>query len=65
MGHINITYGFVEFDDEGNVGDACDEDIEYLTTRIISALEDIVTEFEEIIESDKSILNQLKTEFEI
>lgn len=65
MGHINITYGFVEFDDEGNVGDACDEDIEYLTTRIISALEDIVTEFEEIIEFDKSILNQLKTEFEI
>jgi len=65
LGHINITYGFVEFDDEGNVGDACDEDIEYLTTRITSALEDIVTEFEECIEFDKEILKQLQTEFEI
>ena len=65
MGHINITYGFVEYDDDGNIGDACDEDIEYLTTRIISALEDIVAEFEESIEFDKAILKQLQTEFEI
>lgn len=64
-GTINLTYGFVEFDDEGNIGDACDEDIEYLTTSITSALEIIVKEFEESIESDKVILEQLQTEFDI
>lgn len=65
MGSINLTYGFVEFNDEGNVGDACDEDIEYRTTDITYALENIVTEFEESIESDKNILEQLQSEFSI
>lgn len=65
MGSINLTYGFVEFDDDGNVGDACDEDIEYCTTGITSALENIVKEFEESIESDNVILEQLKSEFNI
>ncbi|WP_395548425.1 MULTISPECIES: PIN domain-containing protein [unclassified Lacrimispora] len=65
MGSINLTYGFVEFDDDGNVGDACDEDIEYCTTDIISALENIVIEFEESVESDKVILEQLQTELNI
>lgn len=65
MGSINITYGFVEFDDDGNVGDACDEDIEYCTTGITSALENIVKEFEKSIESDKVILEQIQTKFNI
>ncbi|MDF3000994.1 MAG: hypothetical protein K0Q48_1113 [Bacillota bacterium] len=65
MGSINLTYGFVEFDDDGNVGDACEEDIEYCTTDITSALENIVNEFEESIESDKVILEQLRSEFNI
>ncbi|MGI5881354.1 MAG: hypothetical protein ACOX6L_12385 [Syntrophomonadaceae bacterium] len=65
MGSINLTYGFVEFDDDGNVGDACDEDIKYCTTDITSALENIVKEFEESIESDKVILEQLQSEFYI
>lgn len=63
MGSINLTYGFVEFDDEGNVGDACEEGIEYCTTDITCALENIVKEFEESIESDKIILEQLQSEF--
>lgn len=64
-GYISITYGFVDFDDEGNVGDACDEDIEYNITGITSAIENIVQEFEERIETDKIILEQLKAEFNI
>lgn len=65
IGSINLTYGFVEFDDDGNVGDACDEDIEYCTIHITSALENIVEEFETSIESDKAILELLQTEFNI
>ena len=63
IGCINITYGFIEFDDDGNVGNGCDEDIEYYTIDITSVLNNIVKEFEEIIESDKAILEQLQTEF--
>ena len=65
IGCINITYGFVEFDDDGNVGDACDEDIEYSTTDITSALENIVEELEESIGSGKVVLEQLQAEFNI
>ena len=53
----------MEFNDEGNVGNACEEDIEYHTTAITSALEDIVIELEESIESDKIVLEQLQLEF--
>lgn len=30
-GNIKITYGFVDFDDDGGIGDSCDEDISYQT----------------------------------
>jgi hypothetical protein len=62
-GSINITYGFVEIDDEGNIGDACDEDIEYRTSNITCVLENIVEEFEKSIKSDKIIFERLKSEF--
>lgn len=65
LGSINITYGFAEFNDEGNVGDACDEDIEYHTADITSTLENIVIELEESIKSDKIILEKLQLKFNI
>lgn len=64
-GFINLTYGFVEYNDDGNVGDACDESIEYYTTDIILALEKIVEVFEENIKYDKDILEQIKLNFSI
>lgn len=64
-GSINLTYGFVEFDDNNNVSDACGESIEYCTTDITSTLENIVDEFEKNIKSDKVILELLQSEFNI
>lgn len=64
-GSINLTYGYVKYDDDGNIGDACKDDIEYCTTDITYALENIVKEFEDGIESDKSILELLQSEFEM
>lgn len=64
-GSIILTYGFVDYDDDGNIGDACNNDIEYITDNIVTALENITKEFEKNIKSDKIILQQLQTQFSI
>lgn len=63
MGYINITYGFVEFDDEGNVGNACDEDIDYHTNSIVDAIEKIVVELEASISPDRTLMEQIQSKF--
>ena len=39
---IDIMYGFMDFNDEGNVDDGCEEDISYNTDSIIDRINEIV-----------------------
>ena len=64
-GNIEITYGFVEFDDDGGVADACDEDIDYRTGRIIESIIKIVNELEEFVGNENEIVEEIRNTFDI
>lgn len=64
-GNIEITYGFVEFDDDGGVADACDEDIDYQTGRIIESIIEIVNELEEFVGNENEIVEEIRNTFDI
>ncbi len=64
-GNIEITYGFVDFDDDGGIGDACDEDISYHTREIIEYITEIVNEFEEYVNRQLVIVELIKEHLDI
>lgn len=64
-GRIEISYGNVEFDENSNIGDACEESIVYYTEEIKDFVEKIVEEFEEYIEEGLGIIKKIKKTFEI
>lgn len=64
-GGIDITYGYVEFDDDGGVGDACDEDISYQTGEIIEELEDFVMQFEKMVDRETRIMEKIIEKFDL
>lgn len=64
-GNIEITYGFVEFDDDGGIADACDEDIDYQTGRIIVSIIKIVDELEEFVGNENKIVEEIRNIFDI
>lgn len=64
-GTIEITYGFVDFDDDGGVADACDEDIDYQTDKIIESIIEAVDELEKFVCNNNEIVGELKDSFDI
>ena len=62
-GNIEITYGFVNFDDDGGIGDACDEDIAYHTNSIIEYVQGIVNELEIYVKEETKIVKLLREHF--
>ena len=64
-GNIEITYGFVKFDDDGGVADACDEDIDYQADRIIASIIEIVDELEEFVGNEKEIVEEIRNIYDI
>ena len=64
-GNIEITYGFVDFDDDGGIGDSCDEDISYQTSGIVDCIQEIVNEFEEYVNEQLRIVDVFKEHFDI
>ncbi len=64
-GNIEITYGFVNFDDDGGVSDACDEDILYQTNGIVDCLSEIVNEYEEYVSEEQNIIDKIRNEFNL
>lgn len=65
VGNIEITYGFVEFDDDGGIGDACDEDISYQTTKVIECIEEIANEFEEFVNEELGVVDKIRDALEL
>ena len=64
-GNIEITYGFVDFDDDGGIGDACDEDIAYQTDGVIECVEEIVNEFEAYVKEESDIVEKIRDIFNL
>lgn len=64
-GNIEITYGFVDFDDDGGIGDACDEDISYQTESVIEYTEEIVNEFETYVNRELNVADKIRELFEL
>lgn len=62
-GNIEITYGFVDFDDDGGIGDSCDEDILYQTSEIIEFIEEIAEVFEKYVNKESVIVDKIRDTF--
>ena len=65
IGNIEITYGFVDFDDDGGVEDACDEDIAYQTDEVIEYIEEIAGELERYVSGELGMVAHIKDCFDL
>lgn len=65
QGFIQIEYGFVSYNEEGNIDDSCDEDTRYETYEVINQLEKIVSNFEGFVEKEKEIKKRLVQTFNL
>lgn len=64
-GTIEITYGYVNFNSEGNVDDSCDESIDYYTSDIEKELLRIVDEFETWVFKEKEFVEVIRNKLDI
>lgn len=64
-GRFEITYGNIGYDEDGNIGDACEDGILYYTEEIKDYIDKIVNEFEQYIGKEERIINDFKEIFEI
>ena len=65
QGFIQIQYGFVTYNDEGNIDDSCDEDTQYATDEVINQLEKIVSDFEEFVMREKELKEKIADAFNL
>ena len=59
-GYIDITYGYVEIDSNGGVGDGCEESVDYRTDDIVDKLKEICDEYEKIVSLKEKTVNRIK-----
>lgn len=59
-GSVRVSYGYGNFDEDGNVADACEESIEYFTVAIENELMRVVNEFEEWVKNEMKIVETLE-----
>lgn len=59
-GNIEITYGYVNYNYDGNIDDSCDQSIVYSTTEIEETLSRIANDFEEWIIKEKLLVKVIK-----
>jgi hypothetical protein len=64
-GSIEIIYGYVDYNDDNNVGDACGEEFRYDIYAIIEKITSIVTDLEEFVRKESEIVKKLKIEFNL
>lgn len=64
QGRIDITYGFIDFNDEGNVDDGCEEDISYETDSITIEIDKLVNELEQYVHCEEQKVETLREEFD-
>ena len=64
-GTIEITYGFVDFDEDCCIGDSCSEDISYQTCEIVNCIQNIVDDLEGHVKKQMDIVEMLRESFNI
>ncbi|SFD31550.1 PIN domain-containing protein [Ruminococcus albus] len=64
IGDIEILYGFINFDSDGNVGDGCDESTNYRTDEIIDYIKSLCLQWENFIIEKKQIADKIRLLFE-
>ena len=64
-GRIDITYGFIEFDDAGGAADGCEEDIEYFYENMLAYLERIAEEWENFVAEQEEFCTCLQKQFKL
>lgn len=64
-GYISVTYGFIEYDEDGGAADGCEEDINFCCQEIIDYLDGIASEWEEFIKEQEKIVEYLKKSFSL
>ncbi len=62
---IEISYGYVNYNSDGNVDDSCDQSIDYYTEDVENKLLEIANEFEIWISNEKDLVEALKRELNI
>lgn len=65
QGEIEITYGYVNLNDEGNVEDACEDSISYNTSSITIVIDELVTELEQYVQHEEQNVEMLRDEFNL
>lgn len=58
-GGIHITYGFMDFDDDGGIGNAIEESVELDTKDIVKQLEKIANEWGNFIDKEQSVIDSI------
>ena len=56
---IELVYGFMEFDDDNNAGDGCEDEIGLDFADIITSIDDMVSEYVSFVDKHESILSLL------
>ena len=62
-GYVKLTVGYYNFDEDGGVGDASDDMIEYEYQDIIDSLDKIISKCQERLEKEQKICNILNNYF--
>lgn len=64
-GYVQVTYGFVEEDEDGDIDNACSEEIEYFTDEIEEFLEGKVDELEDFKNMQERMVDDLRVIFNL
>ena len=64
VGQISITYGFIEWDDDGGVADGLADDISYLCDDVITALKAVSKDWHTLYDIQKDFVDYLRKYFE-
>ena len=64
-GTIEITYGFVDYDDDGGIGDACGEDISIEASNILEFISEKIDEFETYVANEQGKMELLRETYDM
>ena len=59
-GEIELTVGYIEYDDDGGVADGLDDEIDYSYSSIIEQLDNFILEQNEYINTEKAIIEIIR-----
>lgn len=62
--NIEITYGYMNFDEDGNASDGCMQEIEVNFNEVILKVKEILEEYQKFVEKHNHILDLIKDIFE-